>query len=85
MFIRTAVARPTEMNHAAILLPALTVPLLGADDVAVVQKAPRALEIRKLKLGRQTSGVVEVVEAPGKGETVVVEGALLLRGEAAKQ
>jgi cobalt-zinc-cadmium efflux system membrane fusion protein len=85
MFIRGAVALPSKPDTSAILLPPQAVQPLGNDDVAFVEREPGKYEVRKLVLGRRTSEVVEVKEGITKGETIVVEGAFLLRGEAAKQ
>jgi cobalt-zinc-cadmium efflux system membrane fusion protein len=84
MFIRAAINIPTTAE-GGIPLPPQAVQPLGNDDIAFVERAPGTYEIRKLVLGRRTSEVVEVKEGISRGETIVVEGAFLLRGEAAKQ
>ncbi len=85
MFIRAAVSLPAKNLGSAIPVPPQAVQPLGNDDVAFVEKSPGHYEIRKLVIGRRTSEVVEIKEGISKGETIVVEGAFLLRGEAAKQ
>ncbi len=85
MFVRAAIALPAKPAEGAIPLPPQAVQPLGNDDVAFVEKEPGKYEVRKLVIGRRTSEVVEVKEGVSKGETIVVEGAFLLRGEAAKQ
>ena len=85
MFIRATIALPNAPSGGGIPLPSSAVQPLGPDDVAFVEVSPGSYEIRKLELGRRTSEIVEVTKGVSKGETVVVEGAFLLRGEAAKQ
>jgi len=85
MFIRALIMVTTRPVNGAIPVPPQAVQPLGADDVAFVEKSPGTYEIRKLKLGRRTSEVIEVLDGVALGETIVVEGAFLLRGEAAKQ
>jgi len=58
---------------------------LGNDDVIFVERSPDHFEVRKVIIARRTSEIVEIKEGVTKGETVVVQGAFLLRGEAAKQ
>ncbi len=85
MFIRgrIGVTLPKGTN---ILLPTQAVQPLGADDVVfILTKEPGTYEIRRVVLGRRTSEVVDVKQGASIGETVVVDGAFLLRGEAAKQ
>jgi cobalt-zinc-cadmium efflux system membrane fusion protein len=49
-----------------------------------VQLGPRTYERRELRLGRRTPDAVEVHDGLQAGEPVVVEGAFLLKSEAAR-
>ena len=85
MFIRAAVALPKVEATGNIALPPEAVQPLGNDDVIFVERTPDHFEVRKVVIARRTSEIVEIKEGVTKGETVVVQGAFLLRGEAAKQ
>jgi len=85
MFIRASVALPKAAATGFIALPPEAVQPLGNDDVVFVERSADHFEVRKVKVARRTSEVVEIKEGITSGETVVVEGAFLLRGEAAKQ
>lgn len=84
MFVRGRIAidRP---QGSGLILPSQAVQPLGADDVVFVQTSPGHFDIRKVVVGRRTSEIVEVKDGVQKGDTIVVDGAFLLRGEAAKQ
>jgi cobalt-zinc-cadmium efflux system membrane fusion protein len=84
MFIRASIALPPEASKN-VLLPPDAVQPLDRDDVVFVEVAPGKFAIRKVRLGRRTSEIIEVVEGLSPDDQVVVEGAFLLRGEAAKQ
>lgn len=84
MFVRGAITLPVHAT-TALALPPQAVQPLGNDDVVFVEREAGKFEVRKVTIGRRTSEVVEVKEGLAKGETIVVEGAFLLRGEAAKQ
>jgi cobalt-zinc-cadmium efflux system membrane fusion protein len=85
MFIRAAIALPKVEASGNIALPPEAVQPLGNDDVVFVERSPDHFEVRKVVVARRTSEIVEIKEGLTKGETVVVQGAFLLRGEAAKQ
>jgi cobalt-zinc-cadmium efflux system membrane fusion protein len=85
LFIRSAIALPTKSDSNTIAVPPQSVQPLGNDDVVFVLRSPDHFEIRTVTIARRTSEVVEIKEGLSKGETIVVEGAFLLRGEASKQ
>lgn len=85
MFVRAAITLPAHAAGGSLALPPQSVQPLGNDDVVFVEREAGKFEVRKVTIGRRTSEVVEVKEGLAKGETIVVEGAFLLRGEAAKQ
>lgn len=85
LFIRSSIDLPMVPDAKTLPLPPQAVQPLGNDDVVFVERTPEHFEIRKVLVSRRTSEVVEVKEGLSKGETIVIEGAFLLRGEAAKQ
>jgi cobalt-zinc-cadmium efflux system membrane fusion protein len=68
-----------------IVVPVAAVQRDGSDSVAFVRLAESRYERRLLVLGRRTDSLVEVLEGVSPGEDVVVEGAFLLKSEAAKE
>jgi cobalt-zinc-cadmium efflux system membrane fusion protein len=84
MFVRASIAFTTPVG-AGITLPADAVQPLGVDDVAFVDKGGGVYELRVLRIKRRTAELVEVESGIARGESVVVEGAFVLRAEAAKQ
>lgn len=85
MFIRAAIALPKSKANGTIAVPPEAVQPLGNDDVVFVERSVDHFEVRKVVIARRTSEVVEIKEGLTAGETIVVQGAFLLRGEAAKQ
>jgi cobalt-zinc-cadmium efflux system membrane fusion protein len=85
MFIRSSIALPKPAASGTVALPPEAVQPLGNDDVVFIERSVDHFEVRKVKIARRTSEIVEVKEGVSAGEVVVVEGAFLLRGEAAKQ
>jgi membrane fusion protein, heavy metal efflux system len=85
LFIRSSIALPNKADATTIALPPQAVQPLGNDDVVFVLRSPDHFEVRTVAIARRTSEVVEIKEGLSKGETIVVEGAFLLRGEASKQ
>jgi membrane fusion protein, heavy metal efflux system len=85
LFIRSSIALPQAVDSKTLPLPPQAVQPLADDDVVFVERSPEHFEVRKVIIARRTSEVVEIKEGLSKGEIVVVEGAFLLRGEAAKQ
>lgn len=85
MFVRASIALPATAATGMVALPPQAVQPLGNDDVVFIEREPGKFEIRKVVIARRTSEVIEIKEGVSKGDTIVVEGAFLLRGEAAKQ
>jgi cobalt-zinc-cadmium efflux system membrane fusion protein len=71
--------------QAAVVVPVTAVQRDGKDSVAFVRLAENRYERRSLTLGRRTEALVEVIDGVSPGEEVVVEGAFLLKSEAAKE
>lgn len=87
MFVRASIAYAAR-GGKGLMLPVDAVQPLGADDVAFVATGNGVYELRVLKIARRTSEVVELAEVNAgvaRGEAVVVDGAFVLRAEAAKQ
>lgn len=57
----------------------------GDDSIAFVVEAERRFERRKLRVGASSNGFVEVLGGVKEGEVVVIDGAFLLKSEAAKE
>jgi hypothetical protein len=84
LFVRASIKLPADMP-GALLVPAAAVQPLGEQDVVFVEREPGRFEIRPVRVARRTVDVIEVAEGLSAGERIAVEGAFLLRGEAAKQ
>jgi cobalt-zinc-cadmium efflux system membrane fusion protein len=84
LFVRASIKLPADLP-GALLVPAAAVQPLGEQDVVFVEREPGLFEIRPVKIARRTVDVVELGEGLSAGERIAVEGAFLVRGEAAKQ
>jgi len=85
LFVRAQVPVPAEALEARLLLPVGAIQPLGERDVVFVERAPGDFEVRSVTVARRTSQLAEVTDGLDRGERVVVHGAFVLRGEAAKQ
>lgn len=86
MFVRAGITIGDQAaKTAAIALPPAAVQPLGNDDVVFLESTPGTYEVRPVRIARRTSEVVEVSSGLARGDRIVVEGAFLLRGEAAKR
>jgi cobalt-zinc-cadmium efflux system membrane fusion protein len=78
-----AAIRVVRAMRSVVLVPAAAVVREGASAFVFVQKAPGHFERRTVSLGREAEGnSVEVTSGLAVGDTVVVEGAELLRAAA---
>lgn len=84
MFVRAAIT-VTSRPGSGLVLSSDAVQPLGSEDVAFVSKGGGVYEMRVLRIKRRTAEIVEVESGVVAGESVVVEGAFVLRAEAAKQ
>ncbi len=98
--IRVAVANPTrrlrpgmaakvllpldEGAHSVVAVPAAALQRLGDRWCVFVPRHEGEFEIREVGRGRDLGGEVEVLSGLRAGETIVVEGAFLLKAEADK-
>jgi membrane fusion protein, heavy metal efflux system len=69
---------------SVVAVPAASMQRLADDWVVFLRREEAAFEIRAVGRGRDLGGEVEVVSGLSPGETVVVEGAFLLKAEADK-
>jgi cobalt-zinc-cadmium efflux system membrane fusion protein len=76
MFGRIRILRSSE---AGILVPSGAVIREGNDAYLFVGKGINRFERRSVKVGRSVGGSVEIVSGLSAGDTIVSEGALLLR------
>jgi cobalt-zinc-cadmium efflux system membrane fusion protein len=67
-----------------VAVPAASLQRLGDDWVVFLPRGEGAFEMRAVGRGRDIGGEIEVVSGLSAGETVVVEGAFLLKAEAEK-
>lgn len=87
MFVSVRISDPHGAGlggPGVIVVPAAAVQRDGAESIAFVATGPRRFERRELRVGRSTAGWVEVIEGLAEGEQVAVEGAFILKSEAAR-
>ncbi len=75
---------PRSGSKLMLSVPAASLQRIGDDWVVFVPKTQETFEIRRVGRGRDLAGEVEVLSGLSVGETVVVEGAFLLKAEADK-
>ena len=87
MFAEVVLTDPHGGNseRKALAVPPSAVQRDGERTIAFVQEGERRYERRTLRIGAQTDEIVEVIEGLSPGDLVVVEGAFLLKSEAAKE
>jgi len=74
-----------EPGAAVVTVPTAALQRLREDWVVFVPQGEDTFEIRAVGRGRDLGGEVEIVSGLAVGETVVVEGAFLLKAEADKE
>jgi cobalt-zinc-cadmium efflux system membrane fusion protein len=72
-------------NRTILAVPAAALQRVGEQWLAFVPHGPQEFEMRPVGRGRDLGNDVEVVSGLKAGETVVVEGAFLLKAEAEKR
>jgi cobalt-zinc-cadmium efflux system membrane fusion protein len=75
---------PGSGSKLMLTVPAASLQRIGDDWVVFAPKDQETFEIRRVGRGRDLAGEVEVLSGVNAGETVVVEGAFLLKAEADK-
>jgi len=74
----------SSANDTVITVPVAALQRVRDQWVAFIPKSERTFEIRNVGRGRDLQGEVEVLTGLQPGETVVVDGAFLLKAEAEK-
>jgi cobalt-zinc-cadmium efflux system membrane fusion protein len=72
-------------TETILAVPAAALQRVGGEWLAFVPKTPQEFEMRRVGRGRDLGNDVEVVSGLKAGETVVVDGAFLLKAEAEKR
>lgn len=72
-------------SQTILVVPAAALQRVGAQWLAFIPRSPQEFEMRRVGRGRDLGNDVEVVSGLSAGETVVVEGAFLLKAEAEKR
>ena len=72
-------------TQAILVVPAAALQRVGERWLAFIPQTPQEFEMRPVGRGRDLGNDVEVVSGLNPGETVVVEGAFLLKAEAEKR
>lgn len=87
MFAEVVLTDPhgIDAERKALAVPPSAVLRDGDRTIAFVQEGERRYERRTLRIGARTEELVEVTEGLAAGDRVVVEGAFLLKSEAAKE
>jgi membrane fusion protein, heavy metal efflux system len=75
----------TAQNRSIVVVPAAALQRVGDRWLTFVPKAAYEYEMRTVGRGRDLGNDVEVVSGLKAGETIVVEGAFLLKAEAEKR
>jgi cobalt-zinc-cadmium efflux system membrane fusion protein len=75
----------TGDSQAILAVPAAALQRVGQRWLAFVPETPQEFEMRPVGRGRDLGTEIEVVSGLKAGETVVVEGAFLLKAEAEKR
>jgi membrane fusion protein, heavy metal efflux system len=73
-----------EAYQQIITVPTAAVQRLENDWYVFVPKSPDTFELRQVGRGRDLEGEIEIVKGLQPGETIVVDGAFLLKAEAEK-
>jgi multidrug efflux pump subunit AcrA (membrane-fusion protein) len=71
-------------SRAALYIPESAVEDLNGQKVAFVQTGGDAFQVRTLKIGATTNGMVEIIAGISEGERVVTRGAFALKSELLK-
>jgi cobalt-zinc-cadmium efflux system membrane fusion protein len=75
---------PVGEGAPVLALPAAALQRLGESWCVFVPQAEGVFEVRNVGRGRDLGGEVEVLTGLAAGDSVVVEGAFLLKAEAEK-
>lgn len=87
MFVGVRISDPHGAPPGAagsLVVPAAAVQRDGAESIVFVATAPRRFERREVQVGRSAGDRVEILQGVAEGEQVVVDGAFILKSEAAR-
>jgi cobalt-zinc-cadmium efflux system membrane fusion protein len=87
MFARVTLRDPhtaSTEREPSLVVPAGAVQRDGHEFVVFVSLGDGRFERREVEVGRAAQGVVEILSGLDAGDTVVIEGAFLLKSEASK-
>jgi membrane fusion protein, heavy metal efflux system len=73
-----------EASQQVITVPAASVQRIENQWYVFIPKSQDTFELRQVGRGRDLEGEIEIVSGLKPGETVVVDGAFLLKAEAEK-
>ena len=73
------------LNRTILVVPSAALQRVGEQWLTFVPRSPEEFEMRPVGRGRDLGNDVEIVSGLEAGETVVVEGAFLLKAEAEKR
>ena len=85
MFASVTVIDPHVGTAGGVVVPASAIQRDGRSAIAFVRTDENLYERRELRIGRRTEGFVQILDGIDPGEPVVVEGAFILKSEAAKE
>jgi cobalt-zinc-cadmium efflux system membrane fusion protein len=75
---------PVGSSGSTLMVPSASLQRVNEHWCVFIPRSASAFEVRTIGRGRDFGGDVEVLSGLRAGETVVVEGAFLLRAEAGK-
>jgi cobalt-zinc-cadmium efflux system membrane fusion protein len=86
LFLKAAIEINAPVaSEARLLVPGSSVQPLADRDVVFVQTRPGEFEVRTVSVARRTNQIAELSDGLRAGESIVVHGAFILRGEVTKQ
>jgi len=90
MFVEVGLVDPhsregQEFQAASLVVPKGAVVRNGDRNLSFIALGENRFERRQIQIGRSAGGYVEILDGLGPGDSVVVEGAFLLKSAAAKE
>ncbi|MCI0420711.1 MAG: efflux RND transporter periplasmic adaptor subunit, partial [Acidobacteria bacterium] len=76
---------PTSARREALMIPAAAVQQVNNESVVFVELAENKFEKRKVELGTNSDGWVEIKGGLKEGEKVVAQGAFMLKSHLKKE
>ena len=85
MFATVEIEGTTGEAHTGLYAPSGAIQRDGKDSIVFVPKDAQSFEVREVKVGRTIGDWVEIDEGLSEGETLVTNGAFLLKAELKKE